>query len=279
MSSWHLRAVKSAVEGHEIKRRKFLRHILHTELLKIRGGNMRESIIIENLSRYYNGFLALDNLSLKVKWNEDVALLGPNGAGKTTTLKILCGLLRPSSGTAYIAGVNVEEERERAISKVGAILETPEFYSFLTPEETLSYLGRLRGMRERKLRGRIKEVIKLVRLNEWTKVKIEKFSRGMKQRLAVAQALLHDPPVLILDEPALGLDPRGMMEVREILKEASKKKTVFFASHLLTEVAQVCKKVAIIDHGKLCAYDDITRLKKKYRSFERAYLKLTEARI
>jgi len=240
---------------------------------------MTESIVIKDLSKYYDGFLALDNLSLKVKWNEDVALLGPNGAGKTTTLKILCGLLHPSSGTAHIAGINVVEEREQAISKVGAILETPEFYPFLTPEETLSYLGRLRGMRERGLGKRIREVLKLVRLDRWTNVKIEKFSRGMKQRLALAQALLHDPPILILDEPSLGLDPRGMMEIREILKEARKEKTVFFASHLLTEVAQICKKVAIIDHGKLRAYDDIVRLKKKYRSFERAYLELTEARI
>jgi len=240
---------------------------------------MTEAIAIKDLSRYYNNFLALDNLSLKVKKNKDVALLGPNGAGKTTALKILCGLLRPSSGTAYINGINVIEERERAISNVGAILETPEFYQFLTPEETLSYLGGLRGMREHGLESRIKDVLKLVRLDKWAKVKIEKFSRGMKQRLAFAQALLHDPPILVLDEPSLGLDPRGMMEIREILKEERKEKTVFFASHLLTEVAQVCKKVAIIDHGKLRVYDDIAHLKKKYHSFERAYLKLTEAEI
>ncbi len=240
---------------------------------------MREAIVIENLTRYYGGFLALDNLSLKIKENEDVALLGSNGAGKTTAIKILCGLLRPSSGTAYIEGINVVEERELALSKVGAIVETPEFYPYLTPEETLSYLGRLRGMREARLKSRIKEVIKLVRLDRWTKVKIEKFSRGMKQRLAVAQALLHDPPILILDEPALGLDPRGMMEVRKIFKEARKEKTVFYASHLLTEVAQVCDKVAIIDHGRLRVYDSVARLKRKYRSLERAYLKLTEATI
>jgi len=240
---------------------------------------MDGSIVIEGLSKYYNSFLALDNLSLKVRRNEDVALLGPNGAGKTTTLKLLCGLLRPSSGTAYINGANVAEERERAVSMVGAILETPEFYPFFTPDETLNYLGRLRKMYGRELRHRIKEVLKLVGLERWANVRVEKFSRGMKQRLALAQALLHDPPILILDEPSLGLDPRGMMEVREILKEARKGKTVFFASHLLTEVAQICKKVAIIDHGKLRAYDNIAHLKKKYRSLERAYLKLTEVTI
>ena len=240
---------------------------------------MHEAIIIENLTKYYDGFLALDNLSLKIKENEDVALLGPNGAGKTTAIKILCGLLRPSSGTAYIDGINVVEERELALSKVGAIVETPEFYPYLTPEETLSYLGRLRGMRGRGLKSRIKEVIQLIRLDGWAKVKIEKFSRGMKQRLVIAQALLHDPPILILDEPALGLDPRGMMEVRKIFKEARKEKTVFYASHLLTEVVQVCDKVAIIDHGRLRIYDGVARLKRKYRSLEHAYLKLTEAAI
>jgi len=240
---------------------------------------MREAIVIENLTRYYGNFLALDNLSLKIKENEDVALLGPNGAGKTTAIKILCGLLRPSSGTAYIDGINIIEERELALSKVGAIIETPEFYPYLTPEETLSYLGRLRGMRKARLKSRINEVIKLVRLDRWTKVKIEKFSHGMKQRLAVAQALLHDPPILILDEPALGLDPRGIMEMRKIFEEVGKEKTVFYASHLLAEVAQVCDKVAIIDHGRLRVYDSVASLKKKYQSLERAYLKLTEETI
>jgi len=238
---------------------------------------MTEPIVIENLTKYYNKFLALDNHSLKVTANENVGLLGPNGAGKSTTLKILCGLIRASSGAAYIDGVNVAEKPEEALAKIGAIVETPEFYSFLTPEETLGYLGRLRGMGGESLKRRIKEVIELVRLEDWSKVKIEKFSRGMKQRLALAQTLLHDPPVLILDEPGLGLDPRGMVEFREIIEGAGKEKTIFFASHQLTEVAQICNQVAIIDHGRLLAYDSIAALKKKYRSLERAYLKLTEA--
>jgi len=240
---------------------------------------VRESIVIDGLTKYYNGFLALDNLSLKIKNKEDVALLGPNGAGKTTTLKLVCGLIRPSSGAVYIEGTNVFEEREKAISKLGTLIETPEFYPFLTPRETLSYLGRLRGMEEEKLEDRIEEVLELVRLEKWTDVKIEKFSRGMKQRLALAQALLHDPPILILDEPALGLDPRGMTETRDILKEARKGKTVFLASHLLAEVIQVCRKVALIDRGRLQAYDRISNLERKYGSLEKAYLELTEGSI
>ena len=236
---------------------------------------MREPIVIENLSKYYGKFLALDKLSLRVEENEKVGLLGPNGAGKSTTLKILCGLIRSSSGAAYVDGVNVAEKPEQALSRIGTIVETPEFYSFLTPKETLSYLGRLRGMRGDGLRRRIEEVIKLVRLEDWGTVRIEKFSRGMKQRLALAQALLHDPPVLILDEPALGLDPRGIVEFREVIETTGKEKTVFFASHQLVEVTQICQKVAIIDHGRLLAYDSIAQLEKKYQTLERAYLELT----
>jgi ABC-2 type transport system ATP-binding protein len=236
---------------------------------------LSEPIVIENLSKYYNHFLALDNLSLKVKQSENIGLLGPNGAGKSTTLKILCGLIQPSSGKAYIDGINVAEKPELALSKIGAIVETPEFYQFLTPQETLRYLGRLRGMQGDMLKNRIKEVIHLVGLDDWITVKIEKFSRGMKQRLALAQTLLHDPPVLILDEPGLGLDPRGVVEFRKILEEVGKDKTVFFASHQLVEVAQICDQIAIIDHGKLTAYDSIKELEKKYKSLESAYLQMT----
>ena len=232
-------------------------------------------IVIENLTKYYNKFLALENLCLKVAENENVGLLGPNGAGKSTTLKILCGLIRSSSGTAYIDGIDIAHKPEQALLRIGAIIETPEFYPFLTPKETLSYLGQLRGMNGGRLKQSIKEVIHLVGLDDWLTVKIEKFSRGMKQRLALAQALLHDPPVLILDEPALGLDPRGVVEFREIIDKVGKDKTVFFASHQLTEVAQICNQVAIIDRGHLLAYDSIAELEKKHQSLERAYMELT----
>jgi ABC-2 type transport system ATP-binding protein len=236
---------------------------------------MSEPIVIENLSKYYNKFLALNNLSLRVPKNENIGLLGPNGAGKSTTLKILCGLIRPSSGKAYVNGVDIVEKPVQALAGIGAIIETPEFYSYLTPNDTLSYFGKLRGMKGEDLKRRIKEVIQLVKLEKWSSVKIEKFSRGMKQRLALAQSLLHDPPILIMDEPALGLDPRGVVEFREIIEGVGRDKTLFFASHQLVEVAQICNQVAVINNGQLLAYDSITALEEKYQSLENAYLQLT----
>ncbi len=240
---------------------------------------MNEPIVIENLTKYYNKFLALNELNLRVPAGENIGLLGPNGAGKSTTLKILCGLLRPSSGRALIDGIDITADAERALTRIGAIIETPEFYSYLTPEDNLSYFGKLRGMKGDGLRQRIEEVIALVKLESWARVKIEKFSRGMKQRLGLAQALLHDPPILILDEPSLGLDPRGVVEFREIIKDAGKEKTVFFASHQLVEVTQICSQVAIINNGQLLVYDSIKELKKKYKSLEKAYLQLTGGSI
>ena len=236
---------------------------------------MQDAIVIENLTKYYNKFLALDKLNLRVERNRNVGLLGPNGAGKSTTLKIICGLLHASSGVVYIDGVDIAKNPVGALKNIGAIVETPEFYTYLTPHETLSYLGKIRGMRTNILKQRIGEVIDRVGLKQWTHVKIEKFSRGMKQRLALAQTLLHDPPVLILDEPGLGLDPRGVVEFREIIEEVGKDKTVFFASHQLTEVAQICEEVAIIGEGRLLAYENIDDLQNKYTSLEHAYLELT----
>jgi ABC-2 type transport system ATP-binding protein len=212
---------------------------------------------------------------LSVTENDNIGLLGPNGAGKSTTLKILCGLIRPSAGSAHVNGYNIVEKSEQALCSIGAMIETPEFYTYLTPVETLMYLGRVRGMKGADLKKRIEEVISLVKLDRWADVKIEKFSRGMKQRLGLAQAMLHDPPILILDEPSLGLDPRGVVEFREIIESAGQKKTVFFASHQLVEVAQICNRIALISEGKLLAFDAITDLEKKFGSLEQAYLELT----
>jgi ABC-2 type transport system ATP-binding protein len=158
--------------------------------------------------------------------------------------------------------VDVLTHPKKALAHVGAVVETPEFYPYLNPIETLAYLGRIRGMHAKEIKERSNQVLHEVKLEEWRSTRIGKFSKGMKQRLAVAQALLHEPDVLILDEPTTGLDPRGMVEVREIIKSLKKKNyTIFMSSHLLVEVQETCDSAALIDKGKLLVYDTIDNLK------------------
>jgi ABC-2 type transport system ATP-binding protein len=222
---------------------------------------MTDAIITENLTKEFNGFTALNQLNLRIEPGVCVGFLGPNGAGKTTTIKILTNMLRATKGKAYIDGVCVELDPKEALGRIGAVVETPEFYPYLTPIETLTYLGRIRGIGLEKLKERREEVLGDVKLTEWKDKRIGKFSKGMKQRLAIASALLHEPPILILDEPTNGLDPRGMVEVREIIKELKKHgKTIFMSSHLLFEVQEVADKAAMINRGQLLLYDDIQNL-------------------
>ncbi|TLZ45608.1 MAG: ABC transporter ATP-binding protein [Methanobacteriota archaeon] len=181
--------------------------------------------------------------------------------GKTTTIKILTGLLRPSEGQAYIWGVDVEKEPEHAMSRVGAVVETPELYPELTPLEILTYVGRLREMSPDAIRDRSKVVLDEVKMSEWADKRTGKFSKGMKQRVGIAQALLNQPDLLILDEPTGGLDPRGMAEVRDVIKGLGRSGiTVFMSSHLLYEVQETCDSVALINKGKLLMYDDLARI-------------------
>jgi ABC-2 type transport system ATP-binding protein len=226
----------------------------------------KEALVAQGLTKFYGPIKALDNVSLKVGQGESVGLLGPNGAGKTTTMKIFCNIIRPNSGAAFINGFDAIKESSKAMRNVGVMVEVCEFYPFLTPVESLSYLGRLRGMKKSELPESIKRVLGIAKLQEWTNVRVGKFSKGMKQRLAIAQTLLHDPPILILDEPSLGLDPRGMADVRSLIKELKREKTVFMASHLLFEVSETCDKVALIDRGKLLAFDSIDKLESVFAS-------------
>ena len=226
---------------------------------------MEDPIVLENLTKDFgNNFKAVDALSLKVKRNSFVGFLGPNGAGKTTTIKMLTNLLTITSGKAYLNGVDVIDDPKNALADIGAVVETPEFYPFLTPIETFEYLGSLRGMSNQEVAKRSKEVLELVKMTEWSTVRIGKFSKGMKQRIALGQALLHEPSVIILDEPTSGLDPRGVVEVRDVLLELKKHDyTVFMSSHQLNEVQEICSEVAMIDHGRLLAYDTVGALTSK----------------
>lgn len=230
---------------------------------------MTAAITIEKLTKNYKGLLALDNLDLKVPSGTVYGYLGPNGAGKTTTLKILTSLIKPTSGTAYFFDQDVTKEPEIALINVGAVVETPEFYNYLVPNEILSYFGRLRGLKNPEIRDNSSRVLKLVGLDDWKKKKIGTFSRGMKQRLALAQALVHDPQILLLDEPTIGLDPRGMAEVREIFRSLKKDgKTIFMSSHLIKEVQEICDSVALIDKGRLILNSTVEGLSEKTDSVD-----------
>lgn len=218
------------------------------------------------LTKKFGDFVALDSLSLKVEHKHSIGFLGPNGAGKTTAIKILTYLISPTSGEAFINGVSILDNQKKALSQVGVIVETPEFYPYLTPNETLEYLGRLRGLSSATIKENSKRYLELTKMDEWADKKIGKFSKGMKQRIALAQALLHEPTLLILDEPTSGLDPRGMAEVRDVIRNVIKEGyTVFMASHLLNEVQEVCDRVAMIDRGRLLIHESIENLFKNAR--------------
>jgi ABC-2 type transport system ATP-binding protein len=221
------------------------------------------SIEAANLSKKFGSFVAVSGLNLKLEGAKCVGFLGPNGAGKTTTMKILTGLISASSGTALVNGVDVRKDKKAALASCTSLIETPEIYPSLTPKEALSMLCAIRGIPRAERGKRIDDAIGRVKMQEWENKKVGSFSKGMKQRINVASTLLSDPEVIILDEPTSGLDPRGMSEVREIVKSLDDR-LVFMSSHLLAEVTEVCQEVAMIDHGKLLVYDSIQNVTAKF---------------
>jgi len=223
------------------------------------------SIETVNLTKKYGQFTALSDLSLSLKGSKVVGFLGPNGAGKTTALKMLTDLIKPSSGQALINGQNVHTQKRAALASVGSLIEMPEIYPSLTPREALRMVAEIRGVARAGRNDAIDEALGEVKMTDWADQRVGKFSKGMKQRIAVASTLLHDPQVLLLDEPSTGLDPRGMSEVRDIVKRLKgKNRLVFMSSHLLAEVSEVCDEVAMIDHGKLLVYDSISNVTSKF---------------
>jgi ABC-2 type transport system ATP-binding protein len=210
------------------------------------------------VKKYSNGFTALDGVSLQIKTGEVVGYVGPNGAGKTTTIKILTGLLRPSSGRAYVNSIDVTARPREALRTIGALIEVPGVYDYLTPHEMLTYFGKVYRMGSNEIDRRIKETLQLVRLSEWEHKKIGTFSTGMQRRLTIAKAILHEPDNLILDEPVLGLDPEGIRDVRGLIRQfRNEGMTVFLSSHLLGEVAEVCNTVVFLNKGKVVSSDSI----------------------
>lgn len=213
-----------------------------------------------DLRKDFGSFTALAGLNMKVKRGEFMGLLGPNGAGKSTTLKLLTGLIKPTSGQAFINGVDISNHRE-SMADVGCVIETPDFYEAFTPADTLEYIGRLRGMGAEDIRLRAREVLEELKIWDWRHEKISTFSKGMKQRVSLAQALMPDPSLLILDEPTSGLDPRGMIEMRQTLAELKKfDVSLLISTHILKEVSEICESVTMIRNGKAMISGNVSDL-------------------
>jgi len=224
---------------------------------------MAPSLEAVNLTKKFGSFTAVSDLSIKIQGTKCVGFLGPNGAGKTTSMKMFTGLISATGGSALINGVDVSKDKKAALASCSTLIETPEIYPSLTPKEALTMLCEIRGVPAEDRNKRIDEALAQVKMQEWETKKVGSFSKGMKQRVNVASTLLSDPEVIILDEPSTGLDPRGMSEVRDIVKSLGNR-LVFMSSHLLAEVTEVCQEVALIDHGKLLVYDTIENVTSRF---------------
>ncbi|HTE24479.1 gliding motility-associated ABC transporter ATP-binding subunit GldA [Flavitalea sp.] len=217
------------------------------------------SIEVTNLSKLYGGQKAVDAISFRVDKGEIVGFLGPNGAGKSTTMKIITGFLKQDGGDAIVCGLNVKDKPLETKSRIGYLPEANPLYYEMYVREYLDFIADIHQVDNKK--QRIEEVILMVGLSVESKKKLGQLSKGYKQRVGLAAALIHDPEVLILDEPTTGLDPNQILEIREVIRKLGQHKTVLFSSHILQEVEAVCDRVVIINKGKLVANDTISALR------------------
>jgi ABC-2 type transport system ATP-binding protein len=219
---------------------------------------MMSAIEVEGLTRDYNGLRAVDHISFEVEPGEIFGFLGPNGAGKTTTIKMLTGQLRPTSGHARVVGCDVVEERQQLKPQIGVVFEHQNIYERLSARDNLLFAARLYGVNKR----RVDEMLERVGLADRAREKTQKFSNGMKQRLLIARALLHQPKVLFLDEPTRGLDPHVARDIRAFVAElAGQGVTVFLTTHTMEEADQLSNRIALLDQGKIVALDTPAELK------------------
>jgi len=217
------------------------------------------------LTKAFGSYNAVDGLDLKVPEGEIYGFLGPNGAGKTTTIKMLLGLSKPTSGEIKICGKDVTFGSVRNRIDIGFLPDVPSFYDWMKPKEFLMFCGKIFSIESRQLNEKADNLLELVGLTGVNK-KIKGFSRGMKQRLGIAQALINNPKVVFLDEPTSALDPIGRKDVMDIIEKLSGKVTVFFSTHILSDVERICDRVVIIDKGKMLIEDTIPNLRQKYSS-------------
>jgi ABC-2 type transport system ATP-binding protein len=232
------------------------------------------AIEVKELVRNFNGLKALDGISFSVLPGEIFGFLGPNGAGKTTTIRILTGQLKPSSGSAHVAGCNVVTQRQELKPQIGVVFEYQNLYLRLSARDNLSFSAHLYGV----ARWRVDECLKAMQLEERANDSLKKYSNGMKQRLLIARALLHAPKILFLDEPTRGLDPNMARQIRAIVSDlAAQGITVFLTTHYMEEANQLCDRVAILDRGRIVALDTPEKLKESYHgsSLEDVFVQLT----
>lgn len=226
---------------------------------------MTETVIkLENLTKKFGHFTAVDKINLEVCRGETIGLVGPNGAGKTTTIKMIAKILRPNDGRIMINTENGElrdlNNVSAALSKLGFLIDIPNFYN-MTAYELLRYFAKLQHYPKDKINERIDELLEFFKLTAWKFKNVKTFSKGMTQKLGIMQALIHDPDIIILDEPQTGLDPLARIEIRKFLRELqSMGKTIFVASHMLYEISEVCDKIALINHGKIIGFDTVENL-------------------
>lgn len=221
---------------------------------------------IKDLTKVYNKKRVVDGLTLNVGAGQIYGFLGPNGAGKTTTIKMITGLIKKDAGDIVINGIDAVKNHDVAMNYVGAIVEVPSFYEYMSGMENLKLYARLRNIKKEQ----ILKIVKLVKLENKINEKVKKYSLGMKQRLGLAVSLLHSPKLLILDEPTNGLDPEGIRELRELLKKIAHEDNVavFVSSHLLSEMQLMCDKVAIINNGKIVKVESMDSIKNESNIYE-----------
>lgn len=233
-----------------------------------------------HLTKYYGSFLAVDDLSFTIPDGHVYGFLGPNGAGKSTTMNIMTGCLSPTEGKVMIDGHDILAEPEAAKRCMGYLPEQPPLYLNETPWEYLTFVGEAKGLRGKELREEIDSAVQSAGIENVRDRLIGTLSKGYRQRVGIAQALLGDPKVVILDEPTVGLDPLQIIEIRDLIRQLGEKHTVILSSHILSEVQAICDKVLIISHGKLVAYDDTEKLVDNGKTtLESVFLELTEGQL
>jgi len=236
-------------------------------------------IRFENLTKIYRGIKAVDDLNLQIPQGTIFGFIGPNGAGKTTTIKMMAGVLRPTRGRIHINGLDIAEEPSKVKRIIGFIPDRPFLYEKLSGVEFLRFKAGLYGMKGNSLGEKVLDLLDLFELTEWADELIESYSHGMKQRLIIAAAMIHEPKVIIVDEPMVGLDPKGAKLVKELFKDwAREGATVFMSTHTLALAQEVCQHIAIVDRGRIVASGTSKDLKKQAGvegDLERIFLKIT----